>query len=97
MTAEKNEMLNVLSTKLHDLQKDIHLQCNLVNSILNDNIDDKSLKQLIERCPKRLRERKLEAAISEAIEVLDASRKAFKSKQLEVLRKKLTQTLIEDR
>ncbi|MBW2708449.1 MAG: hypothetical protein JRD04_04050 [Deltaproteobacteria bacterium] len=37
----------------------------------------------------------LKDAIREAIEVLEESRKAFKSKRLEVLRKKLTDVLID--
>ncbi|MFP4476525.1 MAG: hypothetical protein ACLFOY_13295 [Desulfatibacillaceae bacterium] len=39
------------------------------------------------------REARLKAAIVEAIDVLDQSRKAFKSKQLEALRKHLTNVL----
>lgn len=41
------------------------------------------------------REAALRSVIREAIEVLEESRKAFKSKRLEVLRKKLTGTLID--
>jgi len=40
--------------------------------------------------------RKLKAAICETIEVLERTRKAFKSRQLEELRKKLTKILTED-
>ncbi|MDY0042106.1 MAG: hypothetical protein RBS57_17480 [Desulforhabdus sp.] len=36
---------------------------------------------------------KLREAVKEAIEILDESRKAFKSKRLETLRKRLTQVL----
>ena len=46
-------------------------------------------------CPLRARERALKQALQEAITVLEQSRKSFKSKQLEQLRKKLTQTLID--
>jgi hypothetical protein len=46
-------------------------------------------------CPLRARERELKPALQEAITVLEQSRKTFKSKQLEQLRKKLTQTLID--
>ena len=38
----------------------------------------------------------LKEAIREAIKVIEDSRKAFKSKKLEALRKKLTSVLIED-
>ena len=42
-------------------------------------------------------ETSLKKAIREAIEVLEESRKAFKSKRLEALRKKLTKVLIESK
>jgi hypothetical protein len=41
-------------------------------------------------------ENKLKEAIKETIEVLEQTRKAFKSKRLELLRKRLTQVLIDD-
>jgi hypothetical protein len=46
-------------------------------------------------CSPESRERVLKEAIREAIDVLEESRKAFKSKRLEVLRKKLTNVLID--
>jgi hypothetical protein len=46
-------------------------------------------------CPRRSRELMMKTAIKEAIDVLEESRKAFKSKRLEALRKKLTQVLID--
>ena len=50
---------------------------------------------LVDLCPSKSREAILRDAIKDAIEALEQSRKAFKSKQLEVLRKKLTRVLIE--
>lgn len=44
-----------------------------------------------------VREKKLRAAIMEAINELEESRKSFKSKRLERLRKRLTQVLIESK
>lgn len=44
-------------------------------------------------CPHR---RRLKETLTEAIQVLEETRKAFKSKQLESLRKKLTGVLLED-
>ena len=38
---------------------------------------------------------RLKEALKETIEVLEQTKKAFKSKRLEVLRKKLTQVLID--
>ena len=43
-------------------------------------------------CP---HQRRLRETITETIEVLEGTRKAFKSRQLEVLRKKLIRTLAE--
>ena len=45
--------------------------------------------------PSTHRQLRFKEAITEAIEVLEETRKAFKSKRLEALRKKLTQVLIE--
>jgi hypothetical protein len=50
---------------------------------------------MLDLCAGRNREARLSAAIKEAIDVIEESRKAFKSKRLEALRKKLTQVLIE--
>ncbi|MBI5578868.1 MAG: hypothetical protein HY895_06925 [Deltaproteobacteria bacterium] len=45
--------------------------------------------------PQLGREDALRRAIAEAIAILEESRKAFKSKQIEALRKRLTQVLID--
>ena len=71
------------------------LHCCLVSSILEGQVDERSLRPLLDICPKRFREQLLKDAIKEAIDVLEESRKAFKSKKLEALRKKLTQVLID--
>ena len=89
------DIRNALNTSMHDIQQGIQMHCCLIDSMLEGNLDDSSMQALVDRCPKRSRERKLEAAVSEAIDVLEATRKAFKSKQLEILRKKLMRTLIE--
>jgi hypothetical protein len=46
-------------------------------------------------CSSRSREHVLKTAIRETIDTLEETRKAFKSKTLEALRKKLTQVLID--
>ena len=80
---------------MKELQQNIDMHCCLLTSILEEKMDERSLKPLLDRCPKRNREIRLEAAIKQAIEVLEESRKAFKSKRLEALRKQLTEVLIE--
>jgi len=54
--------------------------------------DPKAFRQCIPSCPYR---QKLKEILLETIHVLEDSRKAFKSKQLETLRKKLIQVLAE--
>jgi predicted nucleotide-binding protein (sugar kinase/HSP70/actin superfamily) len=95
MRAEKKELINALNNSIKQLQQGIDTHCHLVNSIVEDNLNEGSLQLLLETCPKRMRERKLEEAIKEAIDTLEESRKSFKSKRLEALRKKLTHVLID--
>jgi predicted nucleotide-binding protein (sugar kinase/HSP70/actin superfamily) len=95
MGSEKRELIDALNASIRDLQQGIHTHCSLVNAIVEEEMDERCLQSLFNRCPKRARERRLETAIQEAIEVLEESRKAFKSKRLEKLRKSLTQVLIE--
>lgn len=95
MNAGKQELINVLNNSIKELQQGIDMHCCLVTSIVEDRLDDRSLQPLLDQCPKRSREIRLEKAIQEAIDVLEKSRKSFKSKTLEALRKNLTQVLIE--
>jgi hypothetical protein len=64
-------------------------------SILGGAIDSRNRPLLPCRCPRTTREVKLVNAIKETIEVLEQSRKAFKSKTLETLRRRLTDVLVE--
>jgi hypothetical protein len=80
---------------MKELQQGIDTHCCLVTSVLEDRLDECSLRPLLDVCPKRSRELKLEKTIREAIDILEESRKAFKSKRLEALRKKLTRVLID--
>jgi hypothetical protein len=48
------------------------------------------------QCPVRDRENRLVAAIQNAIDVLEESKKSFKSKRLEGLRKDLIRVLIDN-
>jgi hypothetical protein len=95
MGAEKKELVQALSASIKELQQDIDNHCCLVASLMDDGVDERNLKPLMDLCPERKREAQLRAAIKEAVDVIEESRKAFKSKKLEVLRKKLTQVLID--
>ena len=94
MRRHKQDIIDALNTSAKELQQGIDMHCCLMTSILEGEVDERNLAPLLDLCPKRSRELRLEKAIEEAIGALEESRKAFKSKRLERLRKKLTQTLI---
>lgn len=95
MAVSKQELIKVLNVSIKELQQGIDMHCCLVSSILEGQVDECNLRPPMDMCPKRSREHLLKDAIKEAIDVLEESRKAFKSKKLEILRKKLTQVLID--
>ena len=95
MGTDKEALLKAINDSVRELQKGIDMHCCLVTSILNEQVDPRSIEPLLELCPSKSREIALKEAVKEAIEVLEESRKAFKSKQLEKLRKRLTRVLID--
>ena len=95
MPVDKRDLIDALHISVKELQQGIDMHCCLITSIFKGQVDERNLRPLLELCPKRSREPMLKEAIKEAIDVLEESRKAFKSKRLEALRKKLTQVLID--
>ncbi len=95
MGLERKDIINALNASVKNLQQGIDAHCCLVNTLLDEQVDERSLVPLLDFCPKRSREVRLEKAMKEAIDVIEESRKAFKSKKLEALRKRLTAELIE--
>lgn len=95
MGTDKRHLINALNTSVKELQQGLDMHCCLINSILEGEVDERNLRPLLDQCPKRSKELVMKDAIKEAIDVLEESRKAFKSKRLEALRKKLTQVLID--
>lgn len=95
MGLNKKDIIHAINTSVKELQQGIDTHCCLMTSILEGQVDDRNLRPFLDLCPKRTREIRLEKVIQEAIDELEESRKAFKSKRLEALRKKLTQVLIE--
>jgi hypothetical protein len=91
----QQNIINALSSSVQELQQDIDMHCCLVASLIDGQADKGHFRQCLECCPVRSREIQLREAIKEAIEVLEESKKAFKSKKLEILRKKLTHVLID--
>lgn len=87
--------IDALNASVQTLQQGIDMHCCLVNAIIGKQADADDLKTFFRQCPKRSRETALKDALTEAIHVLEESRKAFKSKRLEALRKHLTQVLID--
>ncbi len=84
-----------ISASIKELQRGVEEHCCLVASILGGTVEARNRLPLQHRCPRTTREVKLVNAIKEAIEVLEQSRKAFKSKTLEGLRTRLTEVLVD--
>ena len=95
MRLKKNEILDTLNISVKELQEKINLHSCLVTSIVENQINGKNWQSFFDLCPKRSREIVLENALKNAIDVLEESRKAFKSKKLEILRRNLTHVLID--
>ncbi len=94
-TGERNQVVEAINRSVSELYQGLETHRCLMASILEKNLDKKSVDSLLSFCPSRGRENRLRDAIKEAIDVLEESRKAFKSKRLEQLRKNLTQVLID--
>jgi hypothetical protein len=92
---DKVELISAINASVQELQQGIDTHRCLLSSILEQQMDKDSYRQLMAACPSRRREGAMKDAIQETIEVLEESRKAFKSKKLEILRKKLIKVLID--
>jgi len=92
---DKEDLISAINQSVKELHRGIDMHLCLVASILEKRVDERNLRPLLDLCPSRSREITLKEVIKEAIDVLEESRKAFKSKRLEALRKKLTQVLID--
>ena len=68
---------------------ELHQLLDRIHCLLDQNLP------VLMACPAVSREQVLKEAIKEAIDELEDSRKSFKSKRLELLRKKLTQVLLD--
>ena len=96
MKANRNELINAVGESVQELQCCIDRHRRLVAAVLEQGGDKPGVghfSRLLEVHSSREREKKLKSAIRDAIEDLEQSRKSFKSKQLESLRRKLTQVL----
>ncbi len=91
----KRDLITVIDRSAQELHDKIDMHRYLMTTILDQRVSDGSIKQI--SLPSYADEGRLKEAIQEAIDVLEESRKAFKSKRLEALRKRLTQVLIESK
>ncbi len=94
--AGKKDLFTVINRSTEELHQKIDMQRYLMTTLLEKQVGDETVKQLV-LPTNSSNENRLKQAIMETIDVLEESRKAFKSKRLEVLRKKLTQVLIESK
>lgn len=92
----KKDLITVIDKSAEELHEKIDMHRYLMATILKQRVNDGSIKGL-SFSSYSSDERRLKEALRETIEVLEESRKAFKSKRLETLRKKLTAILIETR
>jgi predicted nucleotide-binding protein (sugar kinase/HSP70/actin superfamily) len=95
MEMEKTDLMEMIHRNLSQLHQGLDLQRRLLASILGQQGNEQTQRLVLDAFPSRSREEKLKEAIREAVEELEESRKAFKSKRLEALRKKLTQALMD--
>ncbi len=94
MGLDRSDLMDAFNASINDLQEGIDKHRCLVASILASGAGEQNLMPLLEQLPSKSRELELRDAIEDAIQTLEQSRKSFKSKQLELLRKRLTQALI---
>lgn len=89
----KKDIITVINKSAKELHNKIDMHYQLMNTLVEKEVGDEAANQFI--LPAVFSdEGKLKEALKETIEVLEESRKAFKSKRLELLRKKLTKVLI---
>jgi len=81
----------LLTKNIEDMQAMLDDHGSLLN-YLKEGGDTPLLRRCVSACPDK---QKLKDTLLEAIQVLEESRKAFKSKKLEALRKKLIEVLAE--
>ena len=88
-------LAQAFTASLQDLQQVFERHCALAAALFNEQENGWQATVSVGHKACGAREKQLAEAIEEAIDVLEESRKAFKSKQLERLRKKLTRTLMD--
>ncbi|MBW1691040.1 MAG: hypothetical protein JRI71_10980 [Deltaproteobacteria bacterium] len=90
---QKADLLEVIDKSAEELHQRIDMHRYLMATILDKKVSENRLNNVLLPDPRR--ELELKETIRETIEVLEETRKAFKSKRLEVLRKRLINVLTE--
>ena len=92
----KRDLITAIDRSAEELHQRIDMHRYLMATILEQRVGDGTLKRLSLSSYSPV-ETRLKEALSETIEVLEQTKKAFKSKKLEALRKRLALVLIESK
>jgi hypothetical protein len=95
MNQRRQDLLTTINRRMAVLQQEIDRCRGLIESVLAEDMNASALMDVQARLSLDHDDLALKRLVREAIEVLDESRKAFKSKKLEMLRKRLTEALAE--
>ena len=90
----KNDLITVIDKSAEELHQRIDMHLYLMATILEQRVGEGNLTDF-SFSSYSPQEKRLKKAIKETIEVLEQTKKAFKSKRLEILRNKLIQVLTE--
>jgi hypothetical protein len=85
-------VITAMAKRVAELNQQLDMLCYFINRTAPDEDRHKGPEDLYLPWS---REEKLKSVIKEAVEELEESRKSFKSKRLEILRKKMTQALMD--
>ena len=96
MGTDGSELEEAFAVSIRELRRGLDRHCGLVDAMLKDRRGDRTLRSLLDGTCRPKREMRLEQAVREAIDVLEESRRSFKSKRLAALRRKLTEVLIDN-
>lgn len=93
---KKTELLNAVHASMSSLRRDLDDHQQLLSAVLEDKPQVTTAQHGQKDLRLNQREKLYRATISHAIQILEESRKSFKSKQLGALRKQLINVLIDD-
>ena len=91
---KKTDLMKIIDTNTKDLHNRIDMQRHILTAVIEKKTKGLQICPdcIFSDCPHKKR---LRAVLTEAIGILEDTKKAFKSKRLEMLRKKLIQVLAE--